>query len=198
MAVGRSKNPLKAAQFAFPASPQSSSPLVLPPHNVPYTRHGANHYIWFAICKADKPGAYVLSATDPLQHPAETDSVIFSVDPSIQLPAIGNQPAATDTHNSGQPVFQLISLTVQSPASSDDISADKDYFVAYGPISQNAILVTATMNNVNADCIYTDSDGAGNYFWTAQFPPLSDGTYTLFVADNTGGTNTAANLSVLG
>ena len=58
-------------------------------------------------------------------------------------------------------------------------------FVAYGPLGQGHALASAKLGNTNASLTSMTDDGL---MWVAQFPVLSNGTYTLQVDDSGGHT----------
>jgi len=72
----------------------------------------------------------------------------------------------------------LAALGITSPTANQDISAQRNNFVAYG--SRDTPNVTsATMNNVSATMIFNSSG-----VWYATFPPLAPNmTWTLTVTD---------------
>ena len=82
-------------------------------------------------------------------------------------------------------------IVIDWPQSGDSIADHRDYFVAYGSFASGHNAESATMNNIAAEYIYSESG-----FWSAQFPPLSQGTtYTLVVVDQANHNDTKSDLT---
>jgi hypothetical protein len=79
-------------------------------------------------------------------------------------------------------------ITTTSPENNDDISADASDFAPYGELTVNplgTVTMTDTQNNV-LNPTYQYGDCTDLDIWTAQFPTIPSGTWTLRAADNTG------------
>jgi hypothetical protein len=84
---------------------------------------------------------------------------------------------------SAEPVKDLtvsaINIVLQIFGPQDGETIDPVDFVAYG--IRTSPIQSATMNTVHANFIYDDPD---LQFWSAQFPELAPGCYTLAVVDS--------------
>lgn len=77
-------------------------------------------------------------------------------------------------------------IEIGYPANNADIHDERDYFVAYGPLSHDAVSVSLTDTGDNsvvlADSLYSSLE---HVFWSAVFPPLAQGkTYRLEALDS--------------
>jgi hypothetical protein len=65
----------------------------------------------------------------------------------------------------------------------EDITDEAEAFVAFGTLEQFHSVDSVTMNDIDADYVVEDW-GSETLFWTAYFPPLPEGTYTLTAVDS--------------
>jgi hypothetical protein len=69
-----------------------------------------------------------------------------------------------------------------------------DSFIAYGTYTaQDTTIVSAMMDSIDADSIFVDPENA---FWSASFPHLDDGAYTLRIDGDFTTNVSVANLTI--
>lgn len=124
-------------------------------------------YAWLMALEIPAPGRYTLEVTGYLMEGERVhDSCSFDIAPE-------------------SPDFVDISW----PASDTDITDEASNFSPYGDLSDTTLeLVTLTdQNNLVTYPTTVFSDPIDFQLWSAQFPALSSGTYTLTVTDSNGG-----------
>jgi hypothetical protein len=143
-------------------------------HPVAWVLRGGKFH-WLMVFKVNSPGSYDLAVTgfDNLGSPVAQDSVAFKT----------------------KGVF---GPTVDYPSPNQDITADKDYFIAYGVPSSDVVDATMTPTGGSAQhAASVVSDTTNNPpFWAAQFDPLGAATYFLDVRDTTMAHTQVAGLTV--
>lgn len=84
-------------------------------------------------------------------------------------------------------------IAVLSHSENDNISNVADGFVAWGSLAGGHSATSVTMNTIQADFIFEDDPPT---FWTAMFPTLGSGTYTLTAVDSGNHSNAVTGLVV--
>src|SRR5262245_4958347 len=77
------------------------------------------------------------------------------------------------------PNILLLFALITSHVPGDNVTAQADVFTAFGD-SNHFPLQSVTMNAIQPDFVFEDPD---NEFWSARFPTLASGVYTLTVVD---------------
>lgn len=85
------------------------------------------------------------------------------------------------------------SVTIASHEDGDNITDEAQSFVAWGTLVPNCGLTSVTMNNIGGDVIFEDWR---ENVWTATFPPLTPGVYTLRALDDSNHSDSRGNLEV--
>jgi hypothetical protein len=79
-------------------------------------------------------------------------------------------------------------VDVQWPSDNEDITDEKDDFTPYGDLTDYPLGAVKMYDSQSHQIlpVYTFGDYTDLDFWTAQFPSLGPGTYTLHVEDSSG------------
>jgi hypothetical protein len=72
-----------------------------------------------------------------------------------------------------------ISITHPPPGPYTLSAEEKEFFVTSGTLGMGHQAISATMNNIDGDLVYSRSG-----FWSAAFSPLDAGDFTLVAIDN--------------
>lgn len=131
---------------------------------------------WLLAFKLTESGTYVLQVAG--RSAGDADEV---KERQFRLMTAGDGDGGDDG-----PAALAISIT--SHSNNDDITAEADDFMPYGVLTDyplGTVTMTDAYNNVIGP-LHTFDDYQDLQYWTAQFPPLGSGVYTLQARDVTG------------
>jgi hypothetical protein len=147
-------------------------------HPFYWARRGGKCH-WQMLFRVREPGRYALAVTGF----SDTDA-----------------PLHHDTVTAFEVKDVLATRGIQTtyPDNNQDITDEKDYFIAYGVPTSD--LLDATMTPTGGAAIHAETLNTeltvSPQFWSAQFPPLSAGTYRLDEQDASSGNDPRTGLLV--